>query len=66
MKTKKHIHCPVNGYDCPYWNKNGLCSLADPMEDCDDFAAMWGEEAEPEDYTCDGSDGCALRESEEE
>ena len=25
-KSKGHIHCPCNGYDCPYW-KDGICSL---------------------------------------
>ena len=42
----KHIHCPVNGWDCPYYtdeNHPCRCTLADPMKDCDDFAAMWDE-----------------------
>ena len=50
----KHFHCPVNGWDCPYFkNKtiiNGqketcICSLENPMDDCDD--------CEPDDYTDD-------------
>lgn len=34
-------YCPVNGWDCPYFNKNGTCrlGLAAPQE-CDDAAAM--------------------------
>ena len=42
----KHIHCPVNVYDGPYYtNENHpcRCTLENPMEDCDDFAAMWDE-----------------------
>lgn len=42
----KHIHCPVNGWDCPYYtdeNHPCRCTLENPMEDCDDFAAMWDE-----------------------
>ena len=50
----EHIHCPVNGWDCPYY-KNGVCQLDDPMSDCDDFASMWDEDDE---YVCDGGDGC--------
>ena len=39
-----HIHCPVNGWDCPYYTDEGqpcLCTLENPIEDCDDFATMW-------------------------
>lgn len=46
MQIVKHIHCPVNGYDCPYYtdkNHPCRCTLADPMKDCDDFANMWDE-----------------------
>ena len=42
----KHIHCPVNGWDCPYYtdeNHPCRCTLADPMKDCDDFATFWDE-----------------------
>ena len=43
----KHIHCPVNGWDCPYYSDAEhpcLCTLDDPYEDCDDFASMWDAE----------------------
>ena len=46
MQIVKHIHCPVNGWDCPYYtdkNHPCRCTLANPMEDCDDFANMWDE-----------------------
>ena len=39
-----HIHCPVNGWDCPYYtNESHLCRclLNDPYYDCDDFASIW-------------------------
>lgn len=42
----KHIHCPVNGWDCPYYTDDGhpcRCLLTDPMKDCDDFATLWDE-----------------------
>jgi hypothetical protein len=53
MKEKNrrpHFHCPVNGWDCPYY-KNGECTLKDPYNDCDDFYAMWGDDVDPEEYT---------------
>ena len=54
--NKGHIHCPANGYDCPYW-KNGICSLyseeenwADPWEECSDFGMFWDEGDDYIDY----------------
>ena len=50
---KKHIHCPVNGWDCPYYTDAGhscRCTLEDPWNDCDDFASMWDED---DDYVDD-------------
>ena len=44
----KHFHCPVNGWDCPYYkstvNVDGkeehcLCTMENPYEECDDFYA---------------------------
>ena len=43
----KHIHCPVNGWDCSYYtdeNHSCRCTLEDPMQDCDDFATFWDED----------------------
>ena len=40
----KHIHCPVNGWDCPYYSDEGhpcRCTLSNPMGECDDFATFW-------------------------
>lgn len=36
-------YCPVNGWDCPYWRKDGSCALENPVENCDD--AAWWEDA---------------------
>lgn len=50
-ENKGHIHCPVNGWDCPYY-KNGKCTMypeSDPIEECDDFAYFWDVE---DDYIC--------------
>lgn len=47
--SKPHYHCPVNGWDCPYWN-DGVCKLDNPYDDCDDFASIWDED---DDFVCD-------------
>lgn len=49
----KHIHCPVNDWNCPYYTDEKhhcRCTLEDPMKDCDDFAIMWDDE---DDYVDD-------------
>jgi len=41
----KVIYCPVNGWDCPYFN-TGHCTMypeSDPIKGCDDFAYFWDE-----------------------
>lgn len=57
----KHFHCPVNGWDCPYYKNETeindvtetcVCTLEDPMSDCDDFYFMWCS-CEPDEYTDD-------------
>ena len=43
-KAKGVIYCPVNGWDCPYFDANGCCMMwpdTDPILECDDFAAVW-------------------------
>lgn len=44
----KKFYCPVNGWDCPCWNKNGTCSIVDeggdPVKECDDAALFWDED----------------------
>lgn len=39
----KKLYCPVNGWDCPYWRKDGSCVMKEeegthPKEGCDDYA----------------------------
>lgn len=49
----KIIYCPVNGWDCPYFDANGCCMMypdTDPIKECDDFATFWEE---GDDYICD-------------
>lgn len=51
---KAHIHCPVNGWDCPYYSNFPIpcaCTLEDPMNECDDFATFWDPD---DDYICHG------------
>lgn len=57
----KHYHCPVNGWDCPYYKdcdiiegveEFHLCTIeGDPYEECDDFFGMWGEDVPSLEYT---------------
>lgn len=52
----KVIYCPVNGWDCPYYDANGCCMMypeTDPIKECDDFAVFWDEE---DDYVVDTDD----------
>lgn len=37
--------------------KGGECGIEDPMRDCDDFAAMWGED---DDYICEDEERTAF------
>ena len=39
MKSK--IACPVNGWQFPYY-QNGICTIDDPMYECDDYYAIMG------------------------
>lgn len=49
MLTKKFF-CPVNGWDCPEWKKDGSCSLVDrgenPVKECSDAAYYAGYDEE--------------------
>ena len=44
----KKFYCPVNGWDCPYWKRDGTCSIVDngddPVKECDDAATFWDED----------------------
>lgn len=42
----KVIYCPINGWDCPYYDNAGRCTMypeTDPIKECDDFAVFWNE-----------------------
>jgi len=50
--AKPHIHCPVNAWDCPYFDANCICMMypdSDPFQECDDFTLFWEE---GENYIC--------------
>ena len=34
-------YCPANAWDCPYYDKDGVCHVDDPLRDCDDWGAFW-------------------------
>lgn len=41
-RNGNYIFCPVNAIgDCPYCDKKGVCHIANPIEECDDFGAFW-------------------------
>lgn len=42
----RKVYCPVNGWDCPYWQKDGSCIIENPIEDCDDFGVFWDKDDE--------------------
>lgn len=52
----KHFHCPVNGWDCPYFSEEDMhyciCTCPNPMEECEDFQTQW-EGATEDEYTDD-------------
>lgn len=51
MALTKKFFCPVNGWDCPYWKKDGSCSMVDdgdnPIEECDDAAYFCDDDENP-------------------
>lgn len=52
----KVVYCPVNGWNCPYYDANGCCMMypdGDPLKECDDFATFWNE---GDDYVVDLDD----------
>ncbi len=61
-----HFHCPVNGWDCPYYKdteiikgneEHCLCNYpGDPYYGCDDFYEMYGDDCSVEDYADFGED----------
>lgn len=43
-------YCSVNGLDCPYFGKDGICHIDNPFEDCNwyDFWSDYDEWKEAE------------------
>ena len=39
-------YCPIGAIDCSYYDEeqDGVCCLASPMEECDDYYAYYGDE----------------------
>lgn len=63
LHNGKPIYCPVNGWDCPYY-EDGICYVEDPIDDCADFGDFWEsweeydavdeeDDYEPEDSDCE-------------
>ena len=46
----KPIYCPSDDFECPYYGE-GLCHIAEPEEECDDF--YFDDEGEVDDYDAD-------------
>ena len=42
--TNGTIYCPVNGWDCPYYEEHGVCICENVQNECDDFYFMWQDE----------------------
>ena len=34
------IYCPINGWSCPYFKDNGVCTIDHPEKECDDYMIM--------------------------
>ena len=45
MKLTKKFFCPVNDWCCPYWDKDGSCTMVqdgdNPVMECDDAHYFW-------------------------
>lgn len=42
IQKKEQVFCPTQDCSCPYY-KNGICTIKNPMEECDDFASCYIE-----------------------
>lgn len=47
-----NVFCPICDTTCPYCDKDGLCRISDPLEECTDFGAYYESWEEYED-SCD-------------
>lgn len=38
---EKTYSCPLDDFTCPYYDvEKGVCTIDNPMEECDDYAAF--------------------------
>lgn len=35
------LYCPSDDSSCPYLDKNGMCRISDPLNNCTDFGDYW-------------------------
>ena len=52
MARRRKPYCPVNGWDCPYWNEDSSCNLGDEeamISECDDAYYLLGDFEEGDD-----------------
>ena len=40
---EKVYECPVNDWDCPYFD-GGICTIGNPVKECDDYFYAMGDE----------------------
>lgn len=61
MVLTKKFFCPSNAWDCPYWKKDGSCSMVDdgdnPVMECDDAGYFWPEDEEENPFVWEDEDG---------
>lgn len=57
----KKFFCPVNGWDCPYWKKDGSCAMVDegdnPIIECDDAGYFYEEDDDDNIYVWEDENG---------
>lgn len=41
MHNGNIIYCPACDFECPYCDTHGVCRIADPIEDCDEFVSYF-------------------------
>ena len=47
---KKHIHCPMDGWNCPYYAED-QCTINNPMAKCDIFTSTLDDEEDEKYYS---------------
>lgn len=52
-----NVFCPIADMTCPYCDKDGLCHISDPLEECSDFGAYYDSWDEYDEQTSDDCPG---------